>query len=84
MPGPPHEKIRLMAESACRKVWNRNFDDNPEGDRLISYGGYYNPQCILLVDHGPVDAKDYTTIQLSWNGQELYVSRGHSFPPANY
>lgn len=80
MPGSPHEKIKRMAESACQMVWKRSFDDNPDGDRLVSYGGYYNSKCILLIDHGPMDAKNHTTVQLSWNGQDLYVSRHYSFP----
>ena len=73
MPGSSTEQIKLMADAACQKVWNRNFDDKPDGDRLTSFGGYLNPMCTLLIDHGDVEAQEYTTMQFSWNGQALYV-----------
>lgn len=86
MPGTPFEKIKLMADAACQKVWDRKFDSNLNGDRLSSYGGFYNPRCVLVIDHGPVDARDYTTRQLNWDGQEqkLYVSKHCIFLSANY
>jgi hypothetical protein len=40
-------------------------------------GGYIIPRCILLIDHGAVDAKEYSITQLLWNGQELYVYYSH-------
>ena len=73
MPGGPNEKINLMAESACQKVWKRDFDHNIGGDRLTYFGGFLNTKCILLIDHGAVDAQEFTFIHLVWNGQELYV-----------
>jgi hypothetical protein len=84
MPGSPSDKIKLMADAACQKVWSRNFDSNPNRDRLSSHGGYYNPRCVLIIDHGPTDAIDYETIQLNWNGHKLYVSKHCTFPSANY
>lgn len=83
MPGSPNEKIGLMADAACQKVWNRNFDHAVDGDRLMSFGGHVNPMCILLVDHGDVEAPEQTTIQLSWNGRELYVLKLLCFPFTN-
>jgi hypothetical protein len=72
MPGLPSEKIKLMADAVCQKVWGRNLDHNPDvGDRLTSFGGHLNRRCILLIDHGAVDAQEYTTIHLLWNGNEL-------------
>lgn len=70
MPGPLQEKELRMANTACQKVWNRDFN-TPNGDRLTTFGGYYNSKCILLIDHGPVDATEYTTMHFNWNGREL-------------
>lgn len=73
MPGAPNEKIDRMAESACQKVWKRGFDYNPGGDRLTSFGGFLNPKCTLLIDHGAEDAQEYNLRHLLWNGKELCV-----------
>lgn len=73
MPGSSNEQIKLMAEAACQKVWNRSFDDNPDGDRLSTFGGYFNPSCTLLIDHGPVEAEEFTLVHLTWAKDKLYV-----------
>ncbi|PVH71250.1 hypothetical protein DL98DRAFT_110717 [Cadophora sp. DSE1049] len=71
MPGSDVEKIPLMANAACQKVWNRDFNgDPPDEDRLTSFGGWMNPKCFLLIDNGPVDMS-YTLVKLRWNGQKL-------------
>ena len=58
-------KIPLMADIACRKVWNRDFDKNsPNNDRLVAYGKYINTRSLLLIDNGLVDAKEYKVINL--------------------
>jgi len=71
MPGPDREKNRYMADKACQKVWNRDFSSY-EGDRLTTFGGYflYNQRCWLMVDHGPVDSIEYTTLAYKWNSQK--------------
>ena len=74
MPGSDVQKIPLMANTACQKVWNRNLnEDLPDNDRLSSFGGWENPRCYLLIDNGPVDSDDYTVVNLRWKGNELYV-----------
>ena len=72
MPGLDEEKNSLMANLACQKVWGRDYADL-NGDRLTTFGGYflYNQRCMLLIDNGPVDSKDYTTLWYKWTGQEL-------------
>jgi len=72
MPGLDKEKNRLMADIACRRVWNRDFSDS-EGDRLTCEGGFflYNQRCFLLIDNGPVDAEDYGILWFKWNAKEL-------------
>ncbi|KAH9205445.1 hypothetical protein DL95DRAFT_397618 [Leptodontidium sp. 2 PMI_412] len=71
MPGSYVEKIPLMANAACRRVWNRDFNkDPPNEDRLTTFGGWMNTRCFLLVDNGPVD-KPYTLVRLRWDGQKL-------------
>ncbi|KAH6694386.1 hypothetical protein BKA61DRAFT_258475 [Leptodontidium sp. MPI-SDFR-AT-0119] len=71
MPGSHVEKIPLMANAACRKVWNRDFNgDLPDEDRLATFGGWINPRCFLLIDNGPVDMS-YTLVKLRWDGQKL-------------
>jgi hypothetical protein len=62
MPGPPDEKNSLMANAACQKVWSRNLN---EDDRLTAFGGHFNQRCWLLIDSGPEDATEYTTVHLS-------------------
>lgn len=73
MPGSLDEKNSLMANAACQKVWNRDFNDNPGGDRLTTFGGYFNRKCTLLIDSGPVNATEYTIKRLLWKGQTLCV-----------
>jgi len=74
MPGSDVEKIPFMANAACRKVWNRDFNgDLPAKDRLTTFGGWMNPKCFLLIDNGPVDMS-YTLVKLRWDGQKLFVS----------
>merc|ERR1711977_480614 len=64
MPGSDVEKIPFMANAACRKVWNRDFNgDLPAKDRLTTFGGWMNPKCFLLIDNGPVDMS-YTLVKL--------------------
>merc|ERR1711939_1020783 len=71
MPGSDVEKIPFMANAACRKVWNRDFNgDLPAKDRLTTFGGWMNPKCFLLIDNGPVDMS-YTLVKLRWDGQKL-------------
>jgi len=70
MPGSPGEKNSRMANAACQKVWNRDLHEN---DRLTTFGGDFNSRCMLLIDSGPVDATEYTIVQLLWKGQKLYV-----------
>ncbi|KAH7308742.1 hypothetical protein BKA65DRAFT_172735 [Rhexocercosporidium sp. MPI-PUGE-AT-0058] len=71
MPGSHVEKIPLMANAACRKVWNRDFnEDPPDEDRLSTFGGWINPRCVLLIDNGPVDAS-FTLVKLHWDGKKL-------------
>jgi len=73
MPGSYVNKIPLMANAACREVWNRDFNENlPNADRLTTFGGWINPKCYLLIDNGPVDNK-YTLVKLRWKGDKLYV-----------
>jgi len=68
------QKIPLMANTACQKVWNRNFNENlPDYDRLTTFGGWMNPRCFLLIDNGAVDSSEYTLINLLWTGDKLYV-----------
>ena len=72
MPGSYPEKIPLMADAACQKVWNRNFNKScPDYDRLATFGGWMNPMCFLLIDNGDVD-EEYTLIKLRWKGNKLY------------
>ncbi|KAH9221559.1 hypothetical protein DL95DRAFT_7695 [Leptodontidium sp. 2 PMI_412] len=72
MPGSYVEKIPLMANAACRKVWNRDFNGAlPDEDRLTTFGGWMNPRCFLLIDNGPVDISSYTLVKLRWDGQKL-------------
>jgi hypothetical protein len=77
MPGSINEKELLMANAACQKVWSREFNLGGEGgeggDRLTTFGGYVNPKCYLLIDTGPVEATEYTTVALLWDGKKLYV-----------
>jgi len=74
MPGSDVQKIPLMANAACRRVWNRDFNrDLPDKDRLTTFGGWMNPKCFLLIDNGPVDMP-YTVVKLRWDGQKLFVS----------
>ena len=81
MPGKHVEKIPLMANTACLKVWNRDFNENhPNGDRLTSFGGWLNPRCFLLIDNGPVD-EPYNLIRLRWDGQKLFVLSNLCFYP---
>jgi hypothetical protein len=73
MPGSYVEKIPLMANSACQKVWNREFNKIlPDNDRLTTFGGWLNPRCFLLIDNGPVE-KPYTLVKFRWDGQKLFV-----------
>ncbi|KAL5320905.1 hypothetical protein ACEPPN_011715 [Leptodophora sp. 'Broadleaf-Isolate-01'] len=72
MPGSYVEKIPLMANAACQKVWNRDFNGAlPDEDRLTTFGGWMNPRCFLLIDNGPVDISSYTLVKLRWDGQKL-------------
>ncbi|KAH6709281.1 hypothetical protein BKA61DRAFT_613919 [Leptodontidium sp. MPI-SDFR-AT-0119] len=65
MPGSYVEKIPLMANAACQKVWNRDFNGAlPDEDRLTTFGGWMNPRCFLLIDNGPVDISSYTLVKL--------------------
>ncbi|KAH9212188.1 hypothetical protein DL95DRAFT_391838 [Leptodontidium sp. 2 PMI_412] len=80
MPGSDVEQIPLMANAACRKVWNRDFNENPpDNDRLSSFGGWMNPRCFLLVDNSPVDMP-YTLVKLRWDGQKLVDDLGPLHP----
>ncbi|KAH6667400.1 hypothetical protein B0J14DRAFT_602166 [Halenospora varia] len=78
MPGPIHEKDLFMANAACQKVWNREF--NPDSDRLTTFGGYVNPKCYLLIDFGPMEAMEYTTVALLWDGKKLIDQLGPIHP----
>lgn len=71
MPGSNAEKNERMANLACQKAWGRYFSDDQ--DRLVARGGYflYNQRCWLIIDNGPVDAVDYTTLWYRWKKQEL-------------
>ena len=72
MLGSVRDKIPLMANTACQKVWNRDLNkDSPDNDRLVTFGGYVNIRCFLLIDNGPVDAKEYSVIHLCWKKHEL-------------
>jgi hypothetical protein len=72
MPGPNEEKNKFMANIACQKVFNRDFDGS-QGDRLVCEGAYflYNQTCYLLIDNGPVNATSYDIRMFKWRGQEL-------------
>jgi hypothetical protein len=73
MPGSYAQKIPLMADAACQKAWNRNFNEShPNYDRLTTFGGWMNPMCFLLIDNGAVD-EEYTLIKFRWKGNKLYV-----------
>lgn len=73
MPGEYSQKSLLMANIACQAVWNQDFNSNlPEYDRLTTYGGWMNPQCVLLIDNGAVDEK-YTFVHRRWHKKQLYV-----------
>lgn len=69
MPGLLCEKIPLMANAACQKIWKRDFI--PDNDRLVTVGGYMNVRCFILIDNGPVDANEYSIVHLCWKDQEL-------------
>ncbi|CZT52863.1 uncharacterized protein RSE6_14257 [Rhynchosporium secalis] len=80
MPGLHVEKIPLMANAACQKVWNRDFNkDHPDDDRLTTYGGWMNPKCFLLIDNGPVNGL-YTLVKLRWDGEKLVDDLGPLHP----
>ena len=80
MPGSDAQKIPIMANTACQKVWNRDFNESfPDHDRLTTFGGWMNPMCFLLIDNGPVD-NEYTVVKLRWTGNELYVLRSIFLP----
>jgi hypothetical protein len=73
MPGEGEQKFRLMADLACRRVFNRDF--NAKDDRLVREGDPTLPHqnCRLLVDVGPVDALEPPILHFEWdsNAQEL-------------
>jgi hypothetical protein len=76
MPGPNEEKNMRMANMACQTFWGRDYSD-AMGDRLTTFGGYflYNQRCWLIVDNGPVNSAEYTTVTFNWDPkkQELYA-----------
>lgn len=73
MPGSDDQKIPFMADAACQKAWNRNFNQNdPDYDRLTTFGGWMNPMCFILIDNGAVTEK-YTLKKLRWDGTKLYL-----------
>lgn len=57
------EKALVLANKACQQLWGCNFDPN-QGNRLTQEGilTFPNQRCYILVDTGPVDSQDYTTI----------------------
>ncbi|KAL5321520.1 hypothetical protein ACEPPN_009479 [Leptodophora sp. 'Broadleaf-Isolate-01'] len=62
MPGSDVEQIPLMANAACRKVWNRDFNENPsDNDRLSSFGGWMNPRVDDLGPLHPYIRKEFET-----------------------
>jgi hypothetical protein len=71
VPGPDKDKAMLLANKGCQKLWARDFDET-QGDRLTMEGEFtYGVRCSLLIDNGPLDAKDYTTTWFKWKEQDL-------------
>jgi hypothetical protein len=58
-----------MANIVCQKIWER--DINPDSDRLATLGGYVNAKCFVIVDNGPVDAKEYSVLSFRWKDEKL-------------
>ena len=73
MPGKPNESIAAMTDIICQTVWGRPYD--VACDRQESYGGHFNKRCVILIDNGPVDAREQKMLQFKWQNQDLY------FPP---
>ncbi|ELR07570.1 hypothetical protein VC83_06544 [Pseudogymnoascus destructans] len=72
MPGTTEDKNKLMANTACQEVLNRDYDES-KGGRLLCEGTYFsfNHTCYLVIDHGPVDATTYDIRMFKWRAQEL-------------
>lgn len=70
VPGPNNEKATLLTNEACQKVWARDFDE-AQGDRFTKEGEFsFGVRCSMLVDNGPVESTEYTTLFYKWNKTE--------------